>query len=139
VRLAALDCPSLTNLLRSSAHVWRYQWHPADPMVAATRSLRAEWKDLLRTGIVDYVLASSPVSDWRDVLLGLAPLHDCALRLGADPAVVFADAADDLPADVAELARTFGKRSDVTSRAFGFEVVNEPDGPIYRIGPVGAE
>ena len=110
----------------------------SNPMVAATRALRAESKDVLRTGIVEYLLASTPVRDWRDVLVGLAPLHDCARRLGADPASFFDDAVTDLPAEVADLARTFGRRTDVTPRAFGFQVVIEPGGPAYTIGPVGA-
>jgi hypothetical protein len=110
-----------------------------NPMDAATRALRTDSKDLLRTSVVEYLLASMPVRDWRDVLVGLAPLHDCARRLGADPACFFDDSVRDLPAEVAELARTFGRRTDVTPRAFGFQVVEEPAGPAYRIGPVGAE
>ena len=113
--------------------------HSANPMDAATRALRAESKDLLRAGIVEYLLAAMPVQDWRDVLVGLAPLHDCARRLGADPASFFGVAVRDLPSQVADLARTFGRRTDVTPRAFGFQVVEEPAGPAYRIGPVGAE
>lgn len=113
--------------------------HPANPKVAATRALRAQSPDVLRAGIAAYLLASTPVEDWRDVLVGLAPLHDCARRLGQDPATFFADAVRDLPADVADLARTFGKRSDVTPRAIGYEVVDESDGPAYRIGPVGPD
>ncbi len=108
-------------------------------MGAATRALRAESRDLLKTGIVEYLLACLPVRDWRDVLVGLAPLHDCARRLGADPALLFDDAVRDLPPEVADLARTFGLRSDVTPRAFGFELVDEPASPTYRIGPVGSE
>lgn len=108
-------------------------------MATATQALRSESKDVLRTGIVEFLRASMPVQDWRDVLVGLAPLHDCARRLGADPALFFDDAVRDLPVEVAELATTFGRRTDVTPRAFGFQVVEEPAGPAYRIGPVGAE
>lgn len=113
--------------------------HPANPMVAATRALRAESRDPLRTGIVEYLLASMPVRDWRDVLVGFAPLHDFACCLGVDPATFFDDTVRDLPGEVADLVRTFGRRTDVTPRAFGFQVVEEPTGPAYRIGPVGAE
>lgn len=104
-------------------------------MVAATRALRVRSAELLRTGIATYLLACIPVRDWRDVLLGLAPFHDCARRIGEDPAVIFDQAGRGLPPEVASLAREFGKRTDVTPTAFGFQVVDDDAGPAYRVGP----
>jgi hypothetical protein len=70
--------------------------------------------------------------DFRDVLVTLAPYHDCARRLGLDPAALFREVAVDLPNSVAELAQTFGGRIDVTLAAFGWRLDNSPLGPIYH-------
>ncbi|MEO9049668.1 MAG: hypothetical protein ABI334_08720 [Candidatus Dormiibacterota bacterium] len=113
--------------------------HPANPYVAATQALRSRSSDRLRAGITDFLVAEMPIADWRDVLVGLAPLHDCAMRIGADPRVVFDQAVIGLPEEVASLARTFGQRSDVTPRTFGFKVVEQADGPAYETGAVGNE
>jgi len=71
-------------------------------------------------------------------MVGLAPFHDCVRRLGADPAIMFDEAARGLVPELAEIARTFGRRSDVTPRAFGYAVEVQADGPMYRWGPVGS-
>jgi len=79
-----------------------------------------------------------PLTD-DDVMVGLAPFHDCVRRLGSDPAIVFDAAARSLGPELAEIARTFGRRSDVTPRAFGYAVEVQADGPMYRWGPVGSD
>lgn len=68
----------------------------------------------------------------RDLMLGLAPLHDCARRLGLDVGKVFNDAADSVGGQAAQVARAFGQRSDVTSDAFAYTVEAGPEGPRYR-------
>jgi hypothetical protein len=73
--------------------------------------------------------AQAGFRDWRDVLIGFAPFYDCARRLGLDPAGVFDDAARQVPDDVADLLRTFGRRTDVTLGAFGYVF---EDGTTYR-------
>jgi hypothetical protein len=71
-------------------------------------------------------------SDVRDLLVALAPFHDCARRLGLDVASVFDDAATAGPPSIAEAVRAFGRRDDVTPQAFGFAVHEGQDGPQYR-------
>lgn len=70
--------------------------------------------------------------DSRDLMLSLAPFHDCARRLGLEVSRVFNDAADGAGGDAGEIARAFGRRSDVTPDAFAFAVESDPDGPRYR-------
>jgi len=76
-----------------------------------------------RTAVVDALAADAARNtglDYRDILLGFAPFFDAARRLGLDTVDVFDTAAERTPADVAELLRTFGRRSDVTLGAFGW-------------------
>ena len=70
--------------------------------------------------------------DWRDVLVALAPYHHCAGRLGLDPVDLFDAVSSDLPTDLAELVRGFGRRTDITLDAFGWILTNSADGPCYR-------
>jgi hypothetical protein len=65
-------------------------------------------------------------------MLALAVFHDCARRLGVDPIAMFDHAAASCGPQTADLVRVFGRRSDITPAAFGFVVVDERDGPVYR-------
>jgi hypothetical protein len=100
-----------------------------------TRALREQSPDVLRAELRNVVLESEEVwlRDWRDLLVALAPYHDCARRLGLDPTVVFDEAAEEAAADLQEIIRRFGRRRDVTPRGFGFKVVDAPVGPQYEI------
>ncbi len=108
------------------------------PYEAASTALRKHSANDLQSGLIAYMRASEPVEDWRDVLVGFAPFHDCARRLQLDPAALFDEAAEVVGGETAELARTFGRRSDVTPRAFDYSLVEGPDGPSYRVGQVRA-
>ena len=97
-----------------------------------------ELTDIVRRGAADELLpalrgllAEYRPPDDRDLMWTLAPIHDCARRLGRDPVALF-DAAAAAAAGKADLVRAFGRRTDVTPRAFAFAVVDEPDGPRYR-------
>jgi len=109
------------------------------PLEVCTRALRLSWLPILSEGLVAYLRSCEPVQDARDVMVGLAPFHDCVRRLGANPGIVFAEAASSVGPELAEIARTFGRRSDVTPRAFGYAVEVQADGPTYRQGPVGSD
>jgi hypothetical protein len=67
--------------------------------------VEADLVDLLVTGEEQWV------KDDRDLMMALAPHHDCARRLGAEE---------------------FGRRRDVSPRAFGFCVEETPEGLRYR-------
>ena len=70
--------------------------------------------------------------DQRDVMIHLTPYHDAAVRLGTSPATVFDEAAAAVDGSIAELARRFGRRTDLTLAAMGWRLEETPDGPAYR-------
>jgi hypothetical protein len=66
----------------------------------ATRALRANSPELLASGLGALLRGGSThVVDERDLMMGLAPLYDCAKRLGLDPVVLFDEAARDSPSE----------------------------------------
>jgi hypothetical protein len=94
----------------------------------ATAALREKSPSALRGGLI-WLLRAYDGKDRRDLMLGLAPFHDCARRLGLDVGQIFNDAAG---GEAAQVARDFGKRSDVTPDAFAYAVESGLDGPRYR-------
>jgi hypothetical protein len=87
----------------------------------------------LTAELLDLLLAAE--DEWlanpRDMMRVLAPYHDCAWRLGADPARVFDTVASGAPASLRDMVRVFGRRDDITPESFGFAVVETADGPEY--------
>jgi hypothetical protein len=71
--------------------------------------------------------------DDRDVMLALAPYHDCARRLGLDSTAFFEQVANAGPPRFRDLVRGFGRRHDVTPAAFGYRLVETSDGPSYVV------
>ena len=108
--------------------------HPANPLTAATAALRTGSVSLLKEGLIRFLRACDPVHDHRDVMVGLAPLHDCARRIGADPDALFQAAAHEVGGEAAEIASTFGRRSDITPRAFDYHLETSSAGPEYHWG-----
>ena len=100
---------------------------------APTQALRARSPALLLAGLRRVLVDGRGewLRDWRDLLMVLAPYHDCARRLDVDPTALFDEAAEDVP-ELRDVVRRFGRRHDVTPEAFAFELVDEPDGPRYR-------
>ena len=95
--------------------------------------MRQQSADLLRLGLLATAIAAVAFEeDPRDVMVGLALHFDAARRLGLDPVVTFEDAASRI-ADprMRALLRDFGHRDDITPAAFGWRVVETPDGPDY--------
>lgn len=96
----------------------------------ATRALRTRSAELLREEVGRTVAAYDGRDD-RDLMVSLAPLHDCARRIGLDPVTLFEEAATGAAPDVAVLLRHFGRRTDITPEAFGFALVAVAEGPAY--------
>ena len=94
-------------------------------------ALRTGSAGLLRDALMAAALSERlSMADPRDTMVGLAPYVYVARVLGMEPAQLFAEVADRLPAgDVAALLRGFGARTDVTLRSFGWRIVDTPDGP----------
>jgi phosphoribosylformimino-5-aminoimidazole carboxamide ribotide isomerase len=70
--------------------------------------------------------------DSRDVMLSLAVFFDCARRLGSDPATLFGPHTAPAPDWFRETFESFAKRTDSSMSAFGWSLVETPDGPQYR-------
>jgi hypothetical protein len=108
----------------------------------ATDALRSGSPEKLEASIRD--LLSGPEyaqlrEDSRDLMVALAPLHDCARRLGLDPAAVFDAAAEGASPEMAELAREFGRRTDISGHSFAFMVEDTDEGPEYWHIPFGVD
>jgi hypothetical protein len=74
--------------------------------------------------------------DDRDVMVGLAIYYFVAQQRGQSPAGLFGDIAALLPDGwVPDLLREFGAREDITFRAFGWLLVQTPDGPDFMPAP----
>jgi hypothetical protein len=97
----------------------------------ATGALRENSPSILLGGLI-WTLRVYDGKDPRDLMLSLAPFHDCARRLGLDVSQVFDDAADVVGGEAGEVARVFARRSDVTPDAFACAVESGPDGLKYR-------
>jgi hypothetical protein len=99
-----------------------------------TELLRAGDLDRVERDLVDLLVTGEEewVKDDRDLMMALAPHHDCARRLGADVPALFRRAAAAGPDRFRELVEEFGRRTDVWPETFGFAVEETPEGPRYR-------
>jgi hypothetical protein len=71
-------------------------------------------------------------TDPRDLLVGMAVHYIVAQQIGAVPSAVFEDIARRLPdGPLPDLLRQFGARQDVTLEAFGWQLVQTPEGPDF--------
>ena len=104
------------------------------PLDELTRLLRTGDPRLVEADLVDLLVTGEEewVKDDRDLMMALAPHHDCARRLGVDVAALFRRAAAAGPAGLRELVEEFGRRTDVSQQAFGFCVEETPEGPRCR-------
>jgi hypothetical protein len=99
---------------------------------AATRAVRQTARDLLLQGLVGAVLANYVIPPRRNVEVGLAVYHHCALKLELNPADLFTRAADYAPSDLAYRLVNFGSRADVTLSKFGWRELHTPAGVQYK-------
>ncbi len=100
----------------------------------ATEALRTGRAQVLADGFaaqIAWLEVHGPI-DPRDEMLDLAALVDCARRLAVDPAELLGPLAAAGPAWLAELFARFVRRTDVTLAAFGWSIVETPEGPAYR-------
>jgi hypothetical protein len=88
----------------------------------------------LKEGFLWHVEAASAQKsrDPRDEMLSLTPFLDCACRLGHDPAAELSQIGATGAPWLVETFDAFVRRSDVTLAAFGWSIVETPDGPAYR-------
>lgn len=103
----------------------------------AVSALRQGSAALLRDALLAYVICQSVRAvDDRDVMVGLAVFYFVAEQVGLVPAELFDDVASSLPHGwVPDLLREFGARTDITLKAFGWLLVQTPDGPDFTPAP----
>jgi hypothetical protein len=100
----------------------------------ASEALRARSAELLHERLVSDLVDGEQqwLQDPRDLMVALAPFHDCAQRLGLDPTIAFREAAENGPESLRDVVTAFGERRDVTPVAFGYVVAEGPKGPSYQ-------
>ena len=108
----------------------------ADGAVArdATAALREGSIPRLRQGFRRHVELAAALTSWdsRDEMLSLAVFVDCCRRLGGDPAIALGPIAAEGPEWFRMTFEGFVRREDVTLGAFGWSIVDTPDGQAYR-------
>jgi hypothetical protein len=99
------------------------------PTVALRAGSAAQLREaLLATALCQLGRASDP----RDLMAGLAVHHFVARQLGLVASEVFDDIAARLPdGPLHDLLREFGGRQDITLSAFGWQLVETPEGPDF--------
>ena len=103
------------------------------PLAGPTRVVRTGNPGALIAELIDVLVTHEDAwrTDVRELMAGLAPYHDCALRLDVDPGEIFETAASGGPPPLADMVRAFGYRDDIRPERFGFAVVDTVDGPEY--------
>jgi hypothetical protein len=99
-----------------------------------TAALRERSRERLELGFRRLVEAEAAAKGWdpRDTMISLTPFLDCSRRLGLDPGEVLEPIARTGPVWFAETFEAFVGRTDVTLSAFGWSLVETPDGPAYQ-------
>ena len=99
-----------------------------------TSGLREKSLDRLQEGFRRHVARSSAQGsgDPRDEMLSLTPFVDCARRLGHDPAGILGPIAAEGAPWVQATFEAFVRRTDITLAAFGWSIIETPEGPAYR-------
>jgi hypothetical protein len=99
-----------------------------------TAALRERSITRLQEGFRRHVADTSAQKSWdpRDEMLDLTPYLDCARRLGYDPAIELGPIARTGAPWLTKTFTEFVRRKDVTLVAFGWSVIDTPDGPAYR-------
>lgn len=102
-----------------------------------TVALRRESAGLLRDALLATAICQVIRNDDpRDVMVSLAVDYFVAQQLGLVPAELFDDVASSLPNGwVPQLLREFGARTDIGLKAFGWLLVDTPDGPDFAPAP----
>jgi hypothetical protein len=103
----------------------------------ATAALRRGSAPLLRDALLATAIGEIiRTGDPRDVMVSLAVGHFVAQQLGLVPGALFDEVASRLPGGwMPNLLREFGARTDITLKAFGWLLVEAPDGPDFAPAP----
>jgi hypothetical protein len=94
-------------------------------------------------GLRIYTLLPRVSRDVRDDMVAWAPYHYTARQLSVDPVKLFAAGAAWVAGDLAADMQTFARRTDISLGAFGWRLVDTPNGPTletldFHHAPTGA-
>lgn len=102
----------------------------------ATAALRERSVERLRLGFGRVVAAAAAERGWdeRDAMISLMPFVDCARRLGQEPRAALEPVVAGAPDWYRTMFDAFVDRSDLSLGAFGWALVETPEGGAYRFG-----
>lgn len=120
---------SLLDSLDDSDAVALGRYGARQPAIALRQKSARRLEDaLLASALAQLIRQADP----RDLLVAMAVHYIVAEQIGAVPFVVFEDIARRLPdGPLPDLLRQFGARQDVTLEAFGWQLVQTPEGPDF--------
>lgn len=98
----------------------------------ATLAVRLEDAEQLRLGLIGNIIANYQIPSSRNVDAALAVFYHCALKLGLSTQAFFDDAAQFASPEMADKMRSFGRRTDVTLKQFGWRELRTSDGIRYK-------
>jgi hypothetical protein len=120
---------ALLDSLDDSDAVALGRYGARQPAIALRQKSRPRLEDaLLASALAQLVRPADP----RDLMVGMAVHYIAAEQIGAVPSDVFDDVARRLPdGPLPDLLRQFGARQDITLEAFGWQLVQTPEGPDF--------
>jgi hypothetical protein len=120
---------SLLDSLDDSDAVALGRYGARQPAIALRHRSHRRLEDaLLASALAQLVRQTDP----RDLMAGMAVHYIVAEQIGAVPSDVFDDVARRLPnGSLPDLLRQFGARQDITLQAFGWQLVQTPEGPDF--------
>lgn len=98
----------------------------------ATLAVRESNPEYLRLGLVGNAVANYQIPPNRKVDVALAVFYHCARKLELEPQTLFEEAARFASDEMAVRMVTFGRRSDVTLKQFGWREIKTPEGILYK-------
>lgn len=98
---------------------------------AATLSVREAAGERLAKALLGAVIANYVIPSKRRVEVALAVYHHCSRQLGLNTVDLFDEAAEFAAPELADQLRSFGRRSDVTLRQYGWRETKTPEGVRY--------
>jgi hypothetical protein len=99
---------------------------------AATLSVRQNSQEWLYSGLIGAVIANYVIPPRRNVDVSLAVYHHCAHKIGDSPSALFAQAAKVAQPALADRLHSFGHRTDINLKRFGWQEQKTPEGVRYK-------
>lgn len=99
---------------------------------AATIAIRQADPDWLRLGLMGNVIANYEIPPKREVVRSLAIFYHCAQQMNISPRDLFDEAASFAGEEMARHLRSFGRRTDVSLKQYGWREVRSPDGITFK-------